>query len=129
MSRFLQRAVVLGLPSLLLACSNNPKNQLQGKWVGDSVENFSQVERVSAEPWVSGTSFEFTGSRVSIAIPAETPREGKFEVTKLTEGTLSLAFVRPDKVRDNADFRIEQDGRLRWQLGDGRSVLLRKVAN
>ncbi len=116
---------------MLLACSNNPQTQLQGKWVGDSVEKFSQVERASAEPWVSGTSFEFTGSRVSIAIPAETPREGTFKVTKLTEGTLSLAFLRPgpDGVRDNADFRIEQDGRLRWQLGDGRSVLLRKAPN
>ena len=38
------------------------------------------------------------------------------------DGTMTLAFVRPDHAKDSADFRLEKDGRLRWQLGDGRSV-------
>ncbi len=129
MHRPLAWLVALALVPSTLACSTSPKRQLQGKWVGERVEHFSPAQATRAAGWVIGTSFEFEGSRVSIAIPAETPREGTFEVMKVTEGTLSLAFLRSDGVRETADFRIEDDGHLRWQLGDGRSVLLRKSTN
>jgi hypothetical protein len=119
--------VALALAPLTVACSKSPKQALQGKWVGERVEHFSAAQGARAEGWVAATTFEFKGSQVSIAIPAETPREGTFVVKRAAEGNLSLAFTRADGGRDEAEFRVEEDGKLRWQLGDGRSVLFRKV--
>lgn len=127
MSQRLVRLVTVALVPSLLACGTNPKKQLQGKWEGERAENFSSAEGERATGWASGTSFEFRGSKVTVGIPAEAPRDGRFEVVEESEGALTLAFTRSDGVRDSADFRLEKDGRLRWQLGDGRSIVLRKV--
>lgn len=129
MSRALVCIVALALAPSTLGCSKNPKHELQGKWVGDRVEQFPAAQASRAEGWVAGTSFAFKGSHVTIAVPAESPREGTFEVSKVKDGTMTLAFVRPDASRDTAEFRLEADGHLRWQLGDGRSILLRKAEN
>jgi hypothetical protein len=110
----------------LAACAKDPRKQLEGRWVGDKVEQFSPAQAARAEGWASGTSFEFKGSKVTVSVPAESPREGSYKVTRATEGALELAFLRPDGSSDTAEFRIEDGERLRWQLGDGRSILLRK---
>lgn len=127
MARLRPWFVALLLAPSLLACSKDPKKQLQGKWVGESVENFSGPQAERAEGWATGASFEFKGSRVTVTIPAESPREGGFEVTSATNGAMKLAFVREDGSKDSADFAVGEDGRLRWQLGDGRRVVLRKA--
>ncbi len=120
--------VVLVAPSLI-ACQTTPKQRLQGKWIGERAEHFSAVQSGRAAGWVSGASFEFKGSRVIISIPAESPREGTFEVASAKEDDLTLTFLRAEGAQDRVAFRFEQDGRLRWELGDGRSVVLRKVSD
>lgn len=115
---------------LSVGCNGGgPKQRLQGKWVGERVDNFSTSQSGRAAGWVSATSFEFKGSRVVISIPAESPREGTFEVAKAAADELTLTFLRPEGGRDDVAFRFEPDGRLRWQLGDGRSVVMRRVAD
>jgi len=118
---------LVALALALVGCGKDPKKQLQGKWVGDAVENFSGPQAERAEGWATGASFEFKGSRVTVAIPAESPREGAFEVSQAKDSAFTVAFVRPDGSRDSADFSLGEDGRLRWQLGDGRRVVLRKA--
>jgi hypothetical protein len=119
-------ALVLSVPSLL-GCETTPKQRLQGKWIGEKVDNFSNVQAGRAGGWVSGTIFEFRGSRVVISIPAETPREGTFEIVSVRPEELTLSFLRAGGGKDQVAFRFEADDRLRWQLGDGRSVVLREV--
>jgi len=120
---------LVALSIALVGCSKDPKQQLQGTWVGDAVENFSGPQAERAEGWATGASFEFKGSRVTVAIPAESPREGAFEVSQAKDGAFAVAFVRPDGSRESANFSLGEDGRLRWHLGDGRRVLLRKATN
>ncbi len=121
-------ALVLASPAFL-GCATTPKQRLQGKWVGERADNFSTTQAGRVSGWVGGTTFEFKGSRVVISIPAETPREGTFEVAKVVQDELTLSFLRSEGGHDQVAFRFEPDGRLRWQIGDGRSVVMRKVSD
>ncbi len=120
-------ALVLAAPTFL-GCESTPKQRLQGKWVGERADNFSTTQAGRASGWVGGTTFEFKGSRVVITIPTETPREGTFEVAKAAADELTLTFLRSEGGRDQVAFRFEPDGRLRWEIGDGRSIVMRKIA-
>src|SRR5438067_4909640 len=98
--------LVLVAPSLI-ACAVTPKQRLQGKWIGERAEHFSTVQTGRAAGWVSGASFEFKGSRVIISIPAESPREGTFEVADAQQEDLTLNFLRAEGARDRVAFRFE----------------------
>lgn len=121
--------VVLASATLLAACSKDPKKQLEGRWVGERVEHFSSAQKSRAEGWASGASFEFKGSKVTVTVPAESPREGTYQITRADERSLELAFLRPGGERDRAEFQLEGSDHLRWQLGDGRSILFRKATD
>ncbi len=113
----------------MLGCEITPKERLQGRWVGERVESFRPPQATRAAGWVTGTSFEFQGSRVTVTIPAEGPRKGTYKITSIDDDELSISFLRPEGARDEAAFQFEGDTHLRWKLGDGRSVLLRKASN
>jgi len=117
--------IAVALP-VAAGCASGPKDRLQGKWVGDAVDQFQPDQSIRAQGWASGTTFEFRGARVTITIPAESPREGTFQVAAHNGDDLTVTFLRDQGVTDSAAFRFEGD-RLRWLLGDGRSVLLKKV--
>jgi hypothetical protein len=123
-------AAVALLPIVwVCGCVPSPKQRVQGKWVGERADNFSASQTSRAAGWASAMSFEFKGSSVVVAIPAETPREATFEIASAREDELTLKLARSGGGHDRVAFRFERDGRLRWQLGDGRSIVLRKVAN
>ena len=126
--RFGNRARIVIAVALPVAagCASGPKDRLQGKWVGESVDQFAPEQAPRAQGWANGTSFEFRGARVTITIPAESPREGTFQVAAQSGDELTVTFLRDQGVTDSAAFRFEGD-RLRWLLGDGRSVLLKRV--
>ncbi|MBM4357394.1 MAG: hypothetical protein FJ096_04715 [Deltaproteobacteria bacterium] len=126
MTRFIASLALLACAPSLAACSQDPRKQLEGRWVGEKVEHFSSVQAARADGWAAGTSFEFRGSKVTVSVPAESPREGSYQITRVKEGALELAFLGPDGARDKAEFQREGE-RLRWQLGDGRSILLRRA--
>lgn len=117
---------VLALALPLFGCAKGPKDRLQGRWVGERVDSFHPSQAGRATGWVANTSFEFKGSRVTVSIPAESPREGTYKVTSAQEDQLRIAFLRPDGPQDEVDFLFEGEDALRWMLGDGRSVVLRR---
>jgi hypothetical protein len=119
-------ALALLLP-VLTGCKTTPKQRLQGRWVGERVENFQTGQANRAQGWAAGTSFEFRGSQVTVVIPAESPRQGTYEIRKATEQEVVVSFLRPHGARDEVTFLVEGEDQLRWVLGDGRSILLRKV--
>jgi hypothetical protein len=111
----------------LAACHTTPKQLLQGKWVGERVDNFHPEQQARALGWAGATSLEFRGSRVTVAIPAESPRHGTFRVAEDGPQELVVTFLRAHGDEDEVHFRVEGDDYLRWELGGGRSILLRRV--
>lgn len=111
----------------LLACGTTPNQRLQGKWVGERVENFTAAQAARAAGWIAGASFEFSGSRVTVSIPAESPRQGTYKLEVANGDELLVSFLRPHGAKDQVALRFEGNKRLRWNLQDGRSIVLRKV--
>lgn len=119
---------VIGAGALTItACKDTPIERLEGRWVGESVENFRPEQAARAQGWAKGTSFEFKGSRVTVSIPAESPRSGTYKVTALNEQELRVTFLRAHGAKDVVEVQFENDDKLRWKLGDGRSVIMRKA--
>jgi hypothetical protein len=111
---------------ILGGCASTPKERLEGKWVGERADNFRPEHADRVTGWVAGTSFEFKGSRVTVSIPAESPRTGTYEIAQASEGELHITFKRAHGANDEATFLFEGEDRLRWMLGDGRSIVLKK---
>jgi hypothetical protein len=118
--------LAMAIPTLG-GCKTTPKERLEGKWVGERADNFRPNQADRANGWVAGASFEFKGSRVTVSIPAESPRQGTFKIATASEHELQVTFLRPQGAEDRATFLFEGDDRMRWVLGDGRSILLRKA--
>ena len=123
--------IVLALVALplLAGCDKSPRDRLQGKWRGVGVAGPAapgQLQR--AEGWARGTSLEFTGNKVTVAIPAESPRSGTFKVAKVDGKNMTLSFKRPEGGEDPGDFHFTDDGKLVWKLG-GADVLLAKAVD
>ena len=111
----------------LTGCDETVKERLQGKWIGESADGFPAHQQRSTAGWLNGSSFEFQGSRVSVTLPAESPRQGTFKVTEESARTFSVSFMRATGETDAAAFDFEKDDRLRWKMDDGRSIVLKKV--
>jgi hypothetical protein len=118
-------ALLLQLP-LLVGCKSTPKDRLQGRWVGEGLENFASAQAARAMGWVRGTSFEFRGNRVTVTVPAESPRQGTFSISQQGADTMRVAFVRPQGTRDEVELQFVEPDLVRWNLGDGRGIRLRK---
>lgn len=112
---------------VLVSCHKMPSDRLQGRWVGESVENFASAQIARATGWAQGTSFEFRGNRVTVSVPAETPRQGTFVIAEQPASELRVSFVRPQGARDDVQLQLLGPELLRWRLGDGRSIVMRKV--
>ncbi len=124
------RAVLLGglLSALLVcACADPLAQQLEGRWFGDTLANVDAEYLASATGWARGTSFEFTGSNVTVTIPTELPRTGPFEVVKAEGEQLTVAFRRPNGQVDLALFTMVGPHVMRWNIGDNRAVTLRRT--
>ncbi|EYF03572.1 hypothetical protein [Chondromyces apiculatus] len=123
----------LALATTLLAvagCSKSPRDRLQGRWLGESIANAPQDQSARATGWVTGTAIDFSGSKVTVTIPAESPRSGTFKVTKTEGDQVTVAFMRPEGTRDEAQFTLGQEDRtLRWAIGGGQEIVLAKAQN
>lgn len=122
----IRAALLLGLISAIPGCGNPAARALEGRWFGDSVENFDPSDVAPATGWARGASMEFSGSTVTVAIPAEDPRKGHFEVESAHEGDLVLA-IRDDKgAASRARLTMDGDRYLKWHVDEHRSVVLRR---
>src|SRR3954463_3065422 len=122
-SRFL---LVLGSAVFLAACGNPVQRKLEGRWLGESVENFDAKEVAAATGWARGLSLEFSGARLTVAIPAEEPRSGKYKVSSVHENDVELAVTRLDGAVDNASFKLDDEHSLRFMVGENRALVLRR---
>jgi hypothetical protein len=112
---------------LLAGCGTTPKDRLQGKWLGDGIENIPPSQLAKATGWVKGTAIEFSGSKVTVTIPAETPRTGTFRVSKADGDRLTLTFLREEGGKDEATFRLADERTLRWIVASGAEIILTRT--
>jgi hypothetical protein len=112
----------------IAACDKTPKDRLQGKWLGETIENVPPAQLAKASGWVKGTAIEFAGNKVTVTIPAETPRTGTYRVARVDGDRITLTFLRDEGGRDEAQFRMTDDRTLRWAVGSGSEIVLAKAA-
>ncbi|KYF65204.1 hypothetical protein BE11_01360 [Sorangium cellulosum] len=130
MQNRIKTALALAMALTAVAgCSKTPRDRLQGRWYGESIDNAPVEQLTKATGWVKGTAIEFNGSKVTVTVPAETPRSGTFKVTKAEGDQVTVAFLRPEGGLDQADFRFATDHSLRWEIGDGRAIVMAKAKN
>jgi hypothetical protein len=108
------------------ACAHPIQNKLEGRWLGESVENFDDGQVASATGWAKGTSMEFSGSNITVAIPAEEPRTGKYKIVRVHDADVELAITRRDGKTDTADLKLDDEHALRWMVGDNRAIVMRR---
>jgi len=107
-------------------CGHPVQRSLEGRWLGESVENFRDSQLAAATGWARGLSFEFAGSNVTVAVPAEEPRSGRYTVSSVHESDVRLSFTGKDGKTSSAAFKLDNDHSMRWMLGQGRAVVLRR---
>ncbi len=119
-------ALLLPLVSVV-ACSKGPQDKLQGKWVGNAIENVPPDQLERAGGWVKAASFEFKGSKMTVNVPAEEPRTGEFKVARAQGNRFTLHVSRPDGTSDEAALVLADENTLSWDVGNERVVKLRRV--
>lgn len=116
----------VGICASLWGCGHPVQNKLEGRWVGDSVENFDDQHVAVATGWAKGASFEFSGSTITVAIPAEDPRSATYKVASVRENDVQLAVMRKDGAVDKMRLKLDSEHSIRWVLGDERAIVLRR---
>lgn len=124
MRRPLLAAFALVAVSSLAGCSKGPKDKLQGRWLGDSIQNVPDAQSTAATGWVKGTSFEFKGDKVTVTVPAEEPRTGSFAIAKVNGNHITVQFARPSGDPDEATFTLDGEKKMTWDIGNDRQVTL-----
>ncbi len=122
----LQLALGVASICLLNGCGNAVQQKLEGRWLGESVENFEAKDMAVATGWARGLSLEFSGNRLTVAVPAEEPRTGKYKVASARDNDVELAVTRSDGAVDTANFKLDNERSLRFLIGDNRAVVLRR---
>jgi hypothetical protein len=117
---------ILVAASCVAGCGNPVQRQLEGRWLGDSVESFEQRELSRATGWAKGVSFEFTGTKVTVTIPAEEPRTAPYQVAGVHESDVRLAVQRPDGKTDPLHLRMDDERSVRWMLDGTHAIVLRR---
>jgi hypothetical protein len=123
------------IPALALAftsaaatgCDKTPKDRLQGRWLGETIENVPAAQVAKTTGWVKGTAIEFSGNKVTVTIPAESPRTGAFKVSRAEGESVVVSFLRPEGGHDEAEFRFAGEKTLRWNIGEGREIVLQRA--
>ena len=127
-SPLLSLSVVLPAVLLLTACAKGPQDRLAGRWVGESIDNIPPDQVARASGWVKGTSFEFRGDRLTVAIPAEEPRTGSYKVERVVGQKLTLAITRPSGEVDEAVLTLTGEGAMKWDVGNDRQIKLTRIS-
>jgi hypothetical protein len=124
--RLFRLGLALSAALLLGGCGNPVQRKLEGRWLGESVENFDAKDMAAATGWARGLSLEFSGTRLTVAVPAEEPRTGKYKVGRVHENDVELAVTRIDGAVDTASFKLDDEHSLRFMIGDTRAVVMRR---
>lgn len=111
---------------VLTGCGHPAQRALSGRWFGESVESFEPADVATATGWARGASMEFSGDMITVAIPAEDPRKGHYDIESAHDGHLVLAIRDERGLTEKTRFTLDGDRYLRWHLDDHRSVVLRR---
>jgi len=118
---------VLALAALaVIGCGHPLQRKLEGRWLGQSVENFDDRDVAPATGWAKGVLFEFAGSSFTVSIPAEEPRSSPYKVTSVHHSDVRLAIDRKDGKSDTLRLKLDDEDSMRWVLDEGRSIVLRR---
>lgn len=112
--------------TLATACGHPVQRKLEGRWLGDGVEQFPDEHIAPATGWAKGLSFEFAGSDLTVTVPAQEPRSGKYKVAGAHNRDVRLSIVAEDGTQDSIKLRLDDEHSIRWMLGNGRAVLLHR---
>jgi len=128
-ARFLtRRAHLFALAASTIAsagCGAGPVDKLEGKWVGERIDNVSAEQVARATAWVKATTLEFAGDKLTVTIPTEPARKGAFKVAKVDGDKVVLSVRRKDsQTRDESTFMLQGDKTLRWDIGQSREITL-----
>ena len=109
----------------LAGCGGGPADKLEGKWVGERIDNVSAEQLARATAWVKATTLEFAGDKLTVTMPTETARKGTFKVAKVDGDKLVLSVHRKDSAtRDETTLTLQGDKTLRWDIGQSREITL-----
>jgi hypothetical protein len=121
-------ALAITLPATA-GCEKSPRDKLQGRWLGEAIENVPTAQLQRATGWVKGTAIEFSGNKVTVTIPAEAPRSGTFKVSRHEGDSMLLSFNRDEGGHDEAEMTLVNDRELRWKVGEGREIVMVRARN
>jgi hypothetical protein len=107
-------------------CGHPLTRKLEGRWFGSGVESFEQRELPAAVGWAKGVSFEFSGDKITVAIPAEEPRTAPYRIASVHGSDVKLTVTRPDGKTDPLALRMDDEQSMRWMLDDVHSVVLKR---
>lgn len=124
--RLMHLAFWLATLCVVSACGHPMQRKLEGRWLGEAVENFADAHFAAASGWAKGLSLEFAGSSVTVAIPAEEPRTGQYEVLHARDQEVQLAISDTKGKADRVHLKLDDERSLRWLLDDGRAIRLRR---
>jgi hypothetical protein len=119
-------ATLLVLGALATACGHPAERALQGQWLGSSVENFDPGTVAAATGWARGTSMEFSGRRLKVTLPAQTPKVGVYELGSIEDRTVRLNVLSSEGETSELELIVDDERTLRWVMGEGRTMLLHK---
>ena len=91
------------------------------------MENVDQSFLAAATGWAKGTSFEFTGDRLTVIIPAEEPRSGTYAIGSVRDNHVAIQAKRGDGTLDPVELRVDDEQSLEWMLPSGATVRMRKA--
>jgi hypothetical protein len=118
--------LLLALAATAVGCGHPLERKLGGRWLGDSVENFADGDMARATGWARGMSLEFSGSTITVAIPAEEPRSGRYKIGSVRESDVHLSVSAPNGNKHSMRLRLDTDDAMRWMIDGNRSVVLRR---
>jgi hypothetical protein len=110
----------------LLGCGHPLQRKLEGRWFGQTVENFDDRDVAAATGWAKGVLFEFAGSSFTVSIPAEEPRSSVYKVASVHNNDVRLTVDRKDAKPDSLVIKLDSEDSLRWMLDKGRSIVFRR---
>lgn len=122
-----QAIVMAAICVLVGGCGHPAERKLQGRWYGESISPGYTEELSAATGWVKGTAFAFHDQTMTVEIPAESPRSGKYEILAFREGKVTIDVRRPDGTADRVRLRLDDDRTLYWELDEGRAIKMRKA--
>jgi hypothetical protein len=122
--------LVVGLAMIsLVGCSKGPQERLQGKWVGDSINNIPPEQEARATGWARHTSFLFEGNKMTVALPAGESRTGDYKVERSSGNKVTLKIDRGNGETDEATLTMVNENAFKWDIGNDRSVKFTRVAS